>query len=413
MSQAPDDRSKPADGPRTKPARKRKPRRVQRGVLRPYVRVTASGERWWWCVVPGQGRKALGLLEADTTRDEAFKVAVARFGAVLDQSRAQGAEKPLTEIAKAYYVAPHGWTKRSKRTIELRVGSFVAWMVEHGATRPSHLTDAILDQWRKERMAKVARGTINRDETAARVMLRWAASQEPPLCGVTPLAKRAPVREPSRPRHRTIHSPAQVARMVAHAHAEGHLGWALTAAVLESTGWRIDEARRADASWITATGVRLTPEEGPAAEAWTSKGYRVREVELSAEALEIVRRWMAWRDTPHGKQKKAGLSERWFGKVADLAAEALKLPKTCRPHDARRRWVTELVRKGVPIGTVRDLIGHRDVQTTERYVCSYYDDPAAVQVPSVAAVEALAALTSRAAAKVLPMRRQGGKKGSK
>lgn len=406
MSQAPDDRPKPA--------RKRKPRRVQRGVLRPYVRVTASGERWWWCVVPGQGRKALGLLEATTTRDEAFKVAVARFGAVLDQSRAQGAEKPLTEIAKAYYVAPHGWTKRSKRTIELRVGSFVAWMVEHGATRPSHLTDAILDQWRAERMSTVSRGTINRDETVARGMLAWAAAQEPPLCGPTPLAKRSPVREPSRPRHRVIHSPAQVARMVAWALTKGQHGWAMTVAVLESTGWRIDEARAADATWITATGVRLTPEEGPAAEAWTSKGYRTREVELSAETLAIVRQWMTWRDTPHGKIKQAGLSGRWFGEFADRAARALGMPLGYRPHDARRRWVTELVRKGTSIATVRDLIGHRDVQTTERYVCSYYDDPAAVQVPSVAAVEALAALTSGAAAKVLPMRRQGGgKKGSK
>lgn len=410
MSQAPDDRSKPAD----KPARKRKPRRVQRGVLRPYVRTTASGERWWWCVVPGQGRKALGLLEADTSRDEAFKAAVARFGTLLDQGRAQDVEKPLTEIAKAYYVAPHGWTKRTKHSIELRVGSFVAWMVEHGATRPSHLTDAVLDTWRKERMAKVSRATINRDETAARGMLAWAAAQEPPLCGPTPLARRAPVREPSRPRHRVIHSPAQVARMVAWAASLRLDGWAMTAAVLESTGWRIDEARRADATWITATGVRLTPEKGPAAEAWMSKGYRVREVELSAEALAIVRQWMTWRDTPHGKTERAGLSGRWFATVADRAAEALKLPKTYRPHDARRRWVTELVRKGVSIATVRDLIGHRDVQTTERYVCSYYDDPAAVQVPSVAAVEALAALTSGAAAKVLPMRRQGGgKKGSK
>lgn len=69
------------------------------------------------------------------------------------------------------------------------------------------------------------------------------------------------------------------------------------------------------------------------------------------------------------------------------------------------------VRAGTPIGTVRDLIGHKDVQTTERYVCSYYDDPAVVSAPSVAAVKVL---TEGKPTNVLPMRREGGKgKGSK
>lgn len=397
-----------ADRDQRKP-RKRKPRRVQRGVLRPYVRTTASGERWWWVVVPKVGRKALNIPEAEASRDQALKIATERFGTLLDQGRAARAEKSLKDISKTYYVAPHGWTKRSKHTIELRIGSFVKWMVEHHATHPAHLTDEILDAWRRERMTKVSRATINRDETVARGMLAWASAQEPPLCGTSPLAKRTPIKEPARPRHRVIHSPAQVARMVAWAQGEGLAGWTLTAAVLESTGWRIDEARQADASWITARGVRLTPARGPAADAWTSKGYRVREIELSREALDVVRRWMEWRDTPHGKQLRAGLSERWFATVADRAAEALSLPTTYRPHDARRRWVTELVRAGVPIGTVRDLIGHRDVTTTERYVCRYYDDPAVTSAPSVAAVKVL---TEGVRATVLPMRREGGK-GSK
>lgn len=89
--------------------------------------------------------------------------------------------------------------------------------------------------------------------------------------------------------------------------------------------------------------------------------------------------------------------------VADRAARACGVPETYRPHDARRRWVTELVRAGVPISTVRDLIGHRDVQTTERYVCSYYDDEATVTAPSVATVDAL---SDSAVPRAVPLRRQ-------
>lgn len=369
-------------------------RRVQRGVIRPYLRATASGERWWWVALPRVGRKALGLRATETTREEALKVAVERFGAhdTPALQRASAPQSPavtIEDLAALYHAAPHGWTPRTRHTIELRTVAFVEWMDKHDVTIPSQLSDSVLDLWRTERMTSVSRATVNRDECVARRMLAWGASQSPPLCDVTPLARRRPVREPSRPRRRVIHSPAQVARMVAWARSQGHTGWTLTAAVLESTGWRIDEARQADAGWITATGVRLSPAQGPASQAWTGKGYRVREVDLSAEALAVVRRWMLWRDTPHGKHPRAGLSERWFGRIADLAARATDVPATYRPHDARRRWVTEAVRRGVAISTVRDLVGHRDVQTTERYVCSYYDDARVITAPTVAAVTAL------------------------
>lgn len=381
-------------------------RRVQRGVLRPYVRETASGERWWWVVVPRHGRKSLGLRESEASREDAFRAAVERFSADDQPRGAAPSEKSLIDLARAYLSAPHGWTARTKHSTELRLSAFVASMGALHATHPSHLTDVTLDAWRTARLAVVSRATVNRDETVARSLLAWGASQSPPLCAATPFAKRALVREPSRPRRRVIHSPAQMARLVSWALDHGHEGWALTAGVLESTGWRIDEARRADATWITATGVRLSPESGPGSSAWTSKGYRVREVELSREALDVVRRWMAARDEPHGRTGLVGLSERWYATIADRAAKALGLPTHARPHDARRRWVTELVRRGVPLATVRDLIGHADVQTTERYVCTYHDDPATVSAPSVASVDVLTR-PRESGAQVLPLRRGG------
>lgn len=382
-------------------------RRVRRGVLRPYLREFRGGARWWWVVVPRVGRRALHVAEADATFEDALALATERYGDLVRARATRAQERSLEDLSVEYCKAPHGWTRRTKRTMELRTAAFVEAMERmkpRAITRPSQLTDEVLDAWRTARMKKVSRATVNRDECVARGMLAWGASQEPPLCGVTPLATRAAVKEPERPRRRVIHSPAQVGRLVAWALDHGHEGWALTAAVLESTGWRIDEARQADASWITATGVRLTPEEGPAAEAWTSKGYRTREVSLSDDALAIVRRWMRWRDQAHGRAKRAGLSERWYGTVADAGARALGLPLPGpRPHDSRRRWVTELVRGGTAIATVCELVGHREVATTERYVCTYHDDPKAVTVPSAAAVRVL---TSAEDAKVLPLRRK-------
>jgi hypothetical protein len=48
-----------------------------------------------------------------------------------------------------------------------------------------------------------------------------------------------------------------------------------------------------------------------------------------------------------------------------------------------------MLRAGVPIARVCDLVGHTDVATTERYVVSYYDDAAVVTAPTSAAVGVL------------------------
>lgn len=348
-----------------------------------YTRELASGTFFYAYVGPGD-RRALG------TQDRAE--AEARFAEELRRpARCARAEPPeeetLVDISRRYTEAPHGWTRRTQHSTELRAAAFIEAMHERGVDRPSGITPEILDAWRRDRAKEVSRATINRDETVAAGMLSWALERG--HAAINPFADRAGVREPSRPKRRTVHSPAQIAKAVTWALAHRLRGWALTAATLEATGLRIDEVRRMDESWLTPTGVRLVPASGSADTAWTTKGYKPRVIDLNKATLAVVTEFVAWRLKGKGKTgKRVGISERWFGKVADKVTTAVKLPGTYRPHDARRRWVTELVRAGTPITLVQELIGHAEVQTTERYVCSYYDDPAAVAVPSPAAVAA-------------------------
>ena len=353
------------------------------------------GRRWYAYLARGDVRSL-------DTEDEGL--ARERFRAIVADRPARAARHAASTIAQivaAYVTAPHGWTRQGAQTERGRAVYFAEAMAAHGATLPSQITTKVLDAWRSARMAEVARATIARDEACAGRVMAWAVKHE--LARTNPFTDRAKMPVPSRPKRRVIHSPAQVGRMVSWALAK-HRGWALTAATLEATGFRIEEARRMTASWLTVDGVRLEPEAGAAAEAWTSKGFKVRAVTLSAESLDVVRQFLAWRDEPHGKTHKAGVSDRWFATVADRAARALDLPPTYRPHDARRRWVTEALRAGAPLSAVCDAIGHADVATTERYVCTYYDDASTVTAPTTAAVAALA----RPAGDVLPMRRARG-----
>lgn len=350
-----------------------------------YTRRLASGT-WFYAYLGRDDRRALN------TQDP--KEAQRRFAEELLRARpsrsagAEAEEASLVDLARAWCDAPHGWTARTEHSCRLRVAAFIEAVALLGATRPSDLTPEVLDAWRSSRAKSVSRATINRDETVARRLLAWAVARGRTACD--PFEGREAVREPSRPRHRVIHSPAQIARAVAWANEQGLHGWVLTAATLEVTGLRIDEVRRLDEHWLTPKGVRLVPDAGAADDAWTSKGYRPREITLAAESLDTVKEFIAWKNRGKGATgKKVGVSERWFGKVADRATHAVRLPGTYRPHDARRRWVTELVRAGTPISVVRDLVGHADVQTTERYVCSYFDDAKAVSTPTPALITML------------------------
>ena len=70
-------------------------------------------------------------------------------------------------------------------------------------------------------------------------------------------------------------------------------------------------------------------------------------------------------------------------------------------HDCRRTYATATHRAGVPIDRVRALLGHRDVQTTERYLGRYRSDETEVAVDV-----GVADVLSREPAKVVPMRRE-------
>ena len=349
------------------------------------------GTRWYAYLAKGDAR----ALDTDDERiaRERFRALVAEQPARTSRSAAAS----LATIVEAYVAAPHGWTRAGGDTETLRANLFVEAMAEHGATTPAQVTTRVLDAWRTARMAEVSRSTILRDEACATRVMAWAVKRG--LASRSPFDGRVKISAPSRPRRRVIHSPAQVARLVAWAIDHQRGGWALTVAALEATGFRVEEARRMTAAWVTVDGVRLEPEAGAADSAWTSKGGRVRTVTLSPESIDVVRRFLAWRDTADERGAKPALSECWWRKSADRASRETGLPAGFRPHDSRRRWVTELVRAGVPISRVCDLVGHTDVATTERYVCSYHDDPATVTAPTSASV----ALLTQPAAEVIAL----------
>lgn len=99
----------------------------------------------------------------------------------------------------------------------------------------------------------------------------------------------------------------------------------------------------------------------------TTKTSDTRHIPMNKEALSVLEGW----------KKQAGKSRYVFpsqggGRLEDVKSAWLKLLERAqigsfRWHDMRHDFASRLVMAGVPLNTVRDLLGHADIKMTLRY----------------------------------------------
>lgn len=320
--------------------------------------------RIWWAYAPGRGRWSLG------TADE--REAEQRFAAELANAarapRARSTEAATIEqVIEAYAGAPHGWTKRTARSAAQRGTAFVEWCAERSLTSPAQLTSKVLARWREERLAAVSAATVNRDEDVLRKCFRWASEQSPPLCGpVESLVKRRRLRESKREGLEVVPSPAEceaIAQAFGDDPERAWLGLAVRLAV--ATGLRREELTRLRAEDVGPSWVRVYPEEGAHADAWSGKSHKERRVPCPPETLELAREWVRVRG-------ERVLSDSTTKRLHDAAKRAKLTVKGW--HDFRRTFATECVRSGAPLHHVQRWLGHELLATTQRYLGRYRSD---------------------------------------
>jgi integrase len=102
---------------------------------------------------------------------------------------------------------------------------------------------------------------------------------------------------------------------------------------------------------------RLLTVDGPDA-----KSRQTRHVPLNEEAISVLRRW---REQADGGQRvfdsSTGFKSAWTQLLK--RAEITKF----RWHDLRHHFASRLVQRGVPLNTVRELLGHSSVAMSLRY----------------------------------------------
>ena len=362
------------------------PQRRQRGS-HIYQR-TVKGTRVWYAYLAGPPPERVSLRTSDrSTAELGFRALLAareKGDATNRVDPASAPELQLREVFVRYLEAPHGWTHKTQDTTRRRLDQLGRYLYGVGVVYPSELGLSVLDRYLAERQETRARRTINRDLRALRLALRWGAERG--LCRRNDAVEsQKQFREAERKTRRVLPSPQEVALVIEQlaredaeqgarkGHAGGGLGRrnrcaARATAALYATGLRIAELLRLTEQDLFDGAVYVSPEQGPAAHAAPTKGYRERSIPLAPIAEQAVRAYLDYVAT-----SKHRAEESWLLKRIRRACETVGVPPFTL-HDLRRSFATECHRAGVPVLTISTWLGHADVTTTELYLGVYRTD---------------------------------------
>ena len=104
------------------------------------------------------------------------------------------------------------------------------------------------------------------------------------------------------------------------------------------------------------------------------KGGHERTVPLNEEVLHVLRQYRLARGgaKPHEpffrSREGQGLSRNAIYERVRSNARKARIPKRVSPHRLRHTFATHLVQEGVGLVTLHDLLGHRQITSTQIYI---------------------------------------------
>jgi integrase len=276
----------------------------------------------------------------------------------------------LAELIARYRTrhALEGGQPRSLEGLDLFLPQF-------GARDPAALTARDLLAWRERRLAAgAALATVDRNLAALRGALRYGLEQgwleTNVAAALRPLARSGTARvrfltpeEETRLRATLARRDRRLHDRAGHDMTRIDLPWpdALTPAVLLAlnTGLRRGELFALKWSDLGPAGLQVR--------AASAKSGRPRHVPFNREARAVLERW--WPVAPSriwvlARKRDAPLKS-VRGAFSTLLRDAEI--EDFHWHDLRHHFASRLVMAGVPLNTVRELLGHADLSMTLRY----------------------------------------------
>jgi integrase/recombinase XerC len=289
-------------------------------------------------------------------------------------SRAEAGEDGLDQDLEAYLHHLEAVRNVSAHTLRAYAGDLTALVVGLERLHVTRAKDADLFALRRHLAALKERGlaprSIARHVSAARAFFKWLAA-EGRIESNAAAGLRQPRRRRTLPR---VLSEAEVARLLA---APEGTDWTAQRdrALLEtiySTGARVAEAAALDLADVDL-------DEGTAL--LRGKGRRERVAGLGKPCVAALRRYLGAipratldsRSAPkHARAlfrsaRGGRLTTRGMALVLAKHLAAAGLPAEVTPHTLRHSFATHLLRAGANLREVQELLGHRNVGSTQIY----------------------------------------------
>ena len=355
------------------------------------VRVQPSGRSSYICQF-ARGRRItlgrVGVLSVSAARELAIQH-LSDVTKGIDPIAKRYAERAAT--LKDYLDNEYGpWfttNRKSGHAILKRIRwCFCKWL---GQKRLDQISPLEVDRWRSSRLREgISPVTLNRDlqglKAALSKAVEWGLIAHHPLARVKPFRKdkNSSTRYLSSEEEVRLRHALDVREQRMREERQSANAWRRVRRYEEMAEIREDEfadylkpvvlltintgLRRGEVfnlRWSHVTEVPPTIEvEGP-----NSKSGQTRHVPLNQEARAILRQWR--RQGPGRRYVFPSLDGKRMTTIKNSWTNLVKLAELdrFRFHDLRHHFASRLVMAGIPLNTVRELMGHADIDMTLRY----------------------------------------------
>lgn len=258
-------------------------------------------------------------------------------------------------------------TRKTATEIGLNLARIVKWCEQRDVRTVGAVNVTVVEDYKSARRLQVGQRTkrkigaarVNRElDSWKRLMLTARAEKNVGHPGAGEWFTH--LREPRPEPHRTVPGKRTVDKVLAKAAA----GYRDLFRLVIGACLRDDEVRHMSPGDVRKGLVEVQPKPPGFCECcpngWTSKSYRYRKITATTTTVAAARRFMAARPGMQLDQKRVWLE-------LDKACELAKVPHMSL-HRLRHAGATAWLDAGVPVKQISAWLGHRDLQTTERYL---------------------------------------------
>ena len=317
------------------------------------ISMIPSGDRWHcrW-EINGQ-RKMRSTREPLRNMRKAEEVASKLYQADLLRSRGDEPECTLAE-AVPQWVWANRFKSTSHRANVERFGRL--HLGQLGGLMLTQVTTAQVEEWLRDLGDRLCPSSVNQCLTYLRIVCKWAVRRR--------MIRAVPFDVPEikfKKKPKSLLPTARVGDWLAKVDSmtKHQPGPRFVLRLQVGMGLRPSEARRARWEWLD----------------WEHKTYTPGDTKGGEAVPRPVPEWLLAYLKPHAKtsgwlvptKRGSVVSATTLGRLVDNACKAIGIHRLT-PHRLRATYATWLSEEGVPIQDIKEVLGHKDINTTAGYL---------------------------------------------